>query len=567
MPFPPQHASHRRAILERLQRETFDLLVIGGGITGAGVARDAAMRGLRVALVEQDDFASGTSSRSSRLVHGGVRYLEHGALGLVFESSRERRTLLSIAPHLVRPLSFVWPVYRGARIARWKLAAALTLYDALALFRNVARHERLSANAVLAREPRLDASRLVGGARYWDAATDDARLTLATVRSAVAEGAVVANHARVGDLLREGQRIAGASVTDTRCDATFDVHARVVVNASGPWSDRVERLAHAGSAARVRGSKGVHVSVPRARVGNSSALTLTAPQDGRVMFVLPSGTFTIIGTTDTFDDVAPEHVRAATVDVEYLLGAANHYFPVARLTTADVVSAWAGIRPLAVSAGGARDPGGASREHAIEETEAGLVRVTGGKLTTYRAMASEVVDTVQRVLGDGLAHSRTARTPLMGGDLRNVEGEIAIAAQRIGDLAVAQRLVHAHGSKWNDVWALAELEPGLRERVEPGLPYVLAELAYAVREEMAQTLGDLLIRRMPIAFETSDHGCSAARRVVGEVASWQAWSETEATLAVAEFDAESARIFAIEPSGAPIAVRLSASVAGAPRSS
>ncbi|MEO8624014.1 MAG: glycerol-3-phosphate dehydrogenase/oxidase [bacterium] len=363
-PLPSPDAERRRA-LDALASERFDVLIIGGGITGAGVARDAALRGLRVALVERDDFASGTSSRSSRLIHGGLRYLEHGKLGLVFESSRERRTLLRIAPHLVRPLSFVWPVYAGARIARGKLSLALTLYDALALFRNVGRHERLDTRSVLAREPRLSASRLLGGARYWDAATDDARLTLSTALSAQRAGATLLNHARVAGLIRDGQRIAGARVVDTETHATVSVRARVVVNATGPWSDLIEAMARTGSVAGVRGSKGVHVSVRRARVGNVSALTLTAPQDGRVMFVLPAGAFTIIGTTDTFDAVAPEEVRATTRDVDYLLAAANHYFPEAHLTEADVVSAWAGLRPLAATSGSDSDPGTMSREHAI----------------------------------------------------------------------------------------------------------------------------------------------------------------------------------------------------------
>src|SRR6476661_5752829 len=230
-PTPPVAA--RRAALDALARETFDVLVVGGGITGAGVARDAAMRGLRTALVEKDDFASGTSSRSSRLVHGGVRYLEHGELRLVFEASHERRTLQRIAPHLVRPLAFTWPVYAGARIARWKLGAGLAMYDLLAAFRNVARHERLSADGVMRREPRLLSDELRGGARYWDALTDDARLTLATIRSAIAAGATVVNHARLTALVQEGPRVAGATVSDQLTGDEMDVPARVVVNATG----------------------------------------------------------------------------------------------------------------------------------------------------------------------------------------------------------------------------------------------------------------------------------------------------------------------------------------------
>jgi glycerol-3-phosphate dehydrogenase len=539
-----------RPALGALAEFAFDVLVIGGGITGAGVARDAALRGLRTALVEQDDFASGTSSRSSRLVHGGVRYLEHGQLGLVFESSAERRTLRRIAPHLVRPLSFVWPVYRGARVPRWKLSAGLTLYDVLALFRNVGRHERLATRGVLAREPKLRLDGLVGGARYWDAATDDARLTLATVRSAIAAGAVVANHARVESLIRDDGRVSGATVRDTLTGDVASVRARVVVNAAGPWSDAVERLADVRASAGVRGSKGVHLLVERERIGNESALTLIAPRDGRVMFVLPAGEFAIVGTTDTYEDVAPAEVRASTDDVSYLLEAANHFFPDARLTDGDVIAAWAGLRPLAAAHGAMGDPGSASREHAIREAVPGLVSVTGGKLTTYRVMSREVVDAVQRSLGQRVRPSRTAREPLEGGALRDVEGEIGIAASVTGDAAVARRLVHAHGDAWRSVWELARTEPALGARVEPGRPYLLAELRFAVEREMALTLGDLLVRRMPVAFETRDHGRAAARRVAPLVAEWLGWDTEAARRAVEAYDAEVERIFRVEPAAA-----------------
>ena len=538
----------RSALFDALAGETFDVLVVGGGITGAGVARDAALRGLRVALVEQDDFASGTSSRSSRLVHGGVRYLEHGQVHLVFESSRERRTLQRIAPHLVRPLAFTWPVSRGARVPRWKLGLGLALYDLLALFRNVGRHRRLDVRGILANEPRVRTTGLSGGAQYWDAATDDVRLTLANVLSAQGAGAVVLNHARVDALLRDGERVTGARVGDVVAGGTIDVRARVTVNATGPWSDRVEALAHPGGAAGVRGSKGVHVSVLRSRVGNAAALTLVAPQDGRVMFVLPAGAFTIIGTTDTFDDVAPEHVRANERDVAYLLEAANHYFPEAHLERGDVVSAWAGLRPLAAApgAGATGDPGGASREHAIHTTAPGLIRVTGGKLTTYRAMAEEIVDAVQVALGTRATRSSSAATPLGGGDVRDVAATTTDATRVTSDAVLAERLVHAHGSAWRDVWALIQADASLGARIAPDRPYVLAELRYAVTHEMGCTLGDLLIRRVPVAFETPDHGRAAARAVAGAVGSWLGWDDAARERAVTDYDAEAARIFTVE---------------------
>lgn len=406
-------ASWRAASRARLSSQLFDLLIVGGGINGAGIARDAALRGLSVALVERDDFASGTSSRSSRLVHGGVRYLEHGYLHLVFEASRERRTLLRIAPHLVRPLQFTWPVYSGARLPRWKILAGLWLYDLLALFRNVARHDGLSVEGVLALEPRLEPTGLTGGARYFDAATDDARLTVANVVDAVTTGATVLNHAECSALWFDGHPVGGAVIRDRFTGESIDVRATVVVNATGPWTDAIRRLESAWSSPAVLGTKGVHVAVPAARVGNRHAVTLLSSRDGRVMFVLPAGEHTIIGTTDTVTHEHPEQVRATRADVRYLLDSANSVFPGARLTEADVVCAWAGIRPL-VAGKQAGDPASASREHEIAVGPRGVISVSGGKLTTYRSMAEEVVDLVQRRLGRRVTASLTARRTLPG---------------------------------------------------------------------------------------------------------------------------------------------------------
>jgi glycerol-3-phosphate dehydrogenase len=537
----------RHAAIERLGRERFDLLVIGGGITGAGVARDAAMRGLAVALVERDDFASGTSSRSSRLVHGGVRYLEHGHLHLVFESSRERRTLLRIAPHLVRPLRFTWPVYRGARIPRWKLGAGLALYDALALFRNVAPHRRLGAAEVIAAEPALAREGLVGGAQYYDAATDDARLTLATVRAAQEAGAVALNHAAAIALDREGDRITGARIGDALTGATIAVRASIVVSAAGPWTDELLAPVVGSAAPAVRGTKGVHIAVPRARVADRGAITLVSRVDGRVMFVLPAddgGAHAIIGTTDTPTAAPPSTVRADRDDVRYLLASANGFFPEARLAEADVVAAWAGIRPLAAAGFGA-DASSASREHAIARAAPGLVSITGGKLTTYRAMAAEAVDAVARELGRRLPPTPTARAPLPGGSIEDVATEVARAAAITGDEAVARRLVHAHGDGWGAVWSLAREEPRLAERLDPSLPYVGAELVHAARQEMAWTLADLLVRRVPIAFATRDHGRAVALDAARMVAPMLGWDDARVEEEVARYDADISRMFAV----------------------
>jgi glycerol-3-phosphate dehydrogenase len=507
----------RTAALAALATESFDLLVIGGGITGAGVARDAASRGLRTALVERDDFGSGTSSRSSRLVHGGVRYLEYGYFHLVFEASRERRVLLRIAPHLVHPLAFTWPVYRGARLQRWKLGAGLLLYDSLALFRNVARHRRLTAADLLKREPGLRTDDLVGGAVYFDAATDDARLTLTNAIAAAATGAVVANHAAVESIEHDASgRATGVRVRDALTGTTCIARARVIVNAAGPWGDAVRRLDEPGETPAVHGTKGVHLAVPAARVGNTGAVTLISPLDGRVMFVLPAGAFTIIGTTDTETTASPDTVRADARDIAYLLDSVNAMFPAAHLTRADVVSAWAGIRPL-VAAGNAGDPASASREHAIVTGPSGMLTVSGGKLTTYRAMAAEVVGVVEVALGRAVTPSRTAIDHLPGAD----------RAAAVADLAAPNA--------------------SLSGALVPGLHYTGADLVYGAQSEMACTLSDLLIRRTHIAFETRDAGTSIAPLAADLVARSLGWDADERKKQVEDYERDAARIFGIDP--------------------
>lgn len=488
----------RADILDALSSRTFDALIVGGGITGAGIARDAAMRGLTVALVDKGDFASGTSSRSSRLIHGGVRYLEHGHLHLVFEASAERRRLLRIAPHLVKPMAFTWPAYEGQRLSLWKLSAGLSLYDLLSLFHNVQRHRRLSAQDVRAAEPALRSDQLRGGVRYFDAATDDTRLTLANVLDARRLGAVVANHVTYTGVNDSADGLRVARVEDTLSGARTEIRAQVIVNATGPWSDAVQQMEMPGTAGRVQGSKGSHIAVSRKRVGNRDAVTMVHPRDGRVMFALPADTHTIVGTTDTFTSVSPDEVRASESDVAYLLEAANAFFPDSHLVRDDVVSAWAGIRPLLPSKGSSVS---ATREHLIKKVTSRSIAITGGKLTTYRVMAAQAVDVVQDVLRMPRKRAPTGDRPLPRGD--------------------------------RDEPAYYGAE------IVTGLPYRMGRMQWCVERELACTLGDLLIRRTHIAFETHDNGRAAARRV----AAFLGWNEKE----IERYDVEVERIFAIDP--------------------
>lgn len=543
------HRARRSGDLDALEQRDFDIVVIGGGITGAGIARDAALRGLSVALLEASDFASGTSSRSSRLIHGGLRYLEHGHLGLVLESSRERRVLLRVAPHLVRPLAFTWPVYSGARVAGWQLGAGLALYDVLAGFQNVRNHRRLTVTDVTEIEPALARDGLRGGARYFDAATDDSRLTLANALGAVAAGGVILNHVAARDLVMEGGVVRGVVAEDSLTGRQLRVRAAVVVSAAGAWADAVRELAHVSGAPTVRGSKGAHIAVSRSRIGNREALTVLSPADERVMFILPAGELTIVGTTETEYHGPPEEVRSTEADIAYLLQCANHYFPGARLVRADVVSAWAGIRPLVAAwgNGGSGNAGATSREHEISRIAPGLIGITGGKLTTYRTMAAAVVDAAFPDRRTTRAiRSRTDVVPLPGGTLESVDAEIATAAAEIGAPDIATRLVHAHGTAWRDVWALTLADATLADRVEPSLPYVKAELRYGIEREMALTVGDLLIRRLRLAFETPDHGVRAARSAVEIAAPLLDWDPPRQQLEAERYGEEARRVFGVD---------------------
>lgn len=520
--------------------ESFDVAVVGGGITGAGIARDAALRGLRVALVEARDFASGTSSRSSRLIHGGVRYLEHGHVHLVFESSRERRTLMRIAPHLVRPLAFTWPVYRGARVSRIKLAMGLGLYDALSMFRNTARHDRLSRTQVLDAEPQLRSEELLGGARYYDAACDDSRLTLANVISAVEAGAAILNHAPAIGLEAVGGRVRGVRVRDHIAGDDLTIRAKVVVNATGPWSDEVRSFEAPIDRVSVAGSRGAHIAVPRLRVGNRDAVTMLHPADGRVMFTLPAGDQAIVGTTETPTAPGAHDSRASREDVAYLLAGVNAYFPTAQLGDNDVIAAWSGIRPLAqqLSSG---DVGSASREHTISRGPRGVIHVTGGKLTTYREMASQVVD---QFAGPEAKNDRTSVLPLPGGE-RPLEDIRAKAAEIVEDAVVRDHLVQSYGTRWRNVWDLGESRPRLRERVSPTRAVIGAEFVYAVEREMAVTLGDFLIRRTHLAFEMPDQAVSLAPIVMKLANALSGPTSEQRHRAQADYDQEISRTFGV----------------------
>ena len=511
--------------IERLAFEPFDLLVIGGGITGAAIARDATLRGIKTALVEKDDFAAGTSSRSARLIHGGLRYLEYYQFGLVFEALSERAVLRKIAPRLVRPTPFLYPLYRGQEPGLFKLWAGMWLYDILAQFRNVSRHRMLLARETARREPLVARQGLRGAARYYDAVVDDARLTLATVQSAHLNGAVVANHARVVGLMKMGRQVIGAVVRDEITGREIEVEACVVANACGPWVDRIRRMSaetqHAMSL--VRPTQGVHLIIRREKLTSQHAIAFDSPRDRRHLYVIPWGEFAVLGTTDTDYAGDLESLSATADDVAYLLEAVWAAFPSARLGESDVISTYAGLRPLICSK--AASTCAISREHYIEESESGLLTIAGGKLTTHRLMARELVDRVARQLG---------------GAGRCVTGKVRIeTAERTRDVAlpIAARthLADTYGADAIRLMGYVEQRVDLGRPIAPGLPYIRAEIHYAMQHEMALSLSDVLIRRTHVIYETPDAGLPQVEEVAALMAERLGWDAAERERQVAEY--------------------------------
>jgi glycerol-3-phosphate dehydrogenase len=523
---------------------TFDVLVIGGGITGAGVALDAAARGLRTALVERDDFASGTSSKSSKLVHGGLRYLQNGDIRLVYEGLHERQRLLRNAPHLVKVLPFLIPVFTGKegiiprQVAR-ALGSAMWMYDLTGGIRIGKVHRRLRADAARAHMPTLD-ERLAWAYLYYDAQTDDARLTLAIARTAALDyGAAVANHAAVIGLLREAGRVAGAVIDTGR--GTHEVRARVVVNATGLWADDVRALDEGVHPHTIRPAKGIHITVPWDKVRNDIAAVVPVPKDRRSIFVVPwagvggelggEGSVTYIGTTDTDYDGDVDDPQCTAEDVAYLLDAINRSLS-EPIGPEDVLGTWAGLRPLVADATSGRTAD-LSRRHRVTTSQGGMVTVTGGKLTTYREMAEDAVDAAVAVLGGSLDR-RARRSSTRKLAVRGAEGW---AEAREVDPHLAER----YGGESGVLAAMTAADPSLAEPLVPGLPYRRVEALYAARYEMATTLDDVLSRRTRARLRARDATAAAADDVATLIAGELGWSDDERADQVARYRAAAAR--------------------------
>jgi glycerol-3-phosphate dehydrogenase len=535
----PFSAETREATLAALPSTDLDLLVIGGGITGAGVARDAALRGLAVALVERTDWAAGTSSRSSKLIHGGVRYLELGDVGLVRESANERAVLRRIAPHLAEPLRIVMPTY--SRTAHAKLGLGLWTFERIATVPADERHEMWDRTQALAAEPLLDGARLHGAAVFTEYLTDDARLVLETVRGAHAAGALCANHVEVTG-------IAGTEVTmrDRLGGRVIRVPSRVLVNAAGPWVDEVRRHAGALVGPRLHLTKGIHLVVPHERLPVRHIVVMLA-RDRRSAFAVPRDGVTYLGTTDTDHGPPADHPPVTREDAGYLLDAAERTFGGPPLAVGDVVAAWAGLRPLLHEEG--KRPSEISRKDEIMTSGSGLISIAGGKLTTHRRMAERVIDLVVRRLGRRTEPCRTDAVPLPGGDL--APEEVAplreTLRERLPQLGPggAERLVRLYGTGSRRLLARVE-QNGRSGELLPGPPAVLrAEIEMTLDEEMALTLEDVLERRTRLLLFGAEQGLACAEAVAAIAAARLGWDRerTAAELASYRALAESLRRF------------------------
>src|SRR3984957_11638406 len=503
-------ARERSATLSRLASERFDVLVIGGGITGAGAALDAASRGLRVALVEARDLASGTSSRSSKLV---------------YEALRERDLLVSkLAPHLVKPVSFLYPLYKKV-VERPYIGAGLVLYDAMeGTRRPVPHHRHLTARGALRLAPALSPARLAGAMLYYDAQVDDARHTLTVARTAAAHSAVVATRVSAVSVVRgpDGVRVAGARVRDEETGRSFDVHAEVVVVCAGVWTDLVHELAGVRAGYRVRMSKGVHIVVPRSAVRADTGMILRT--DKSVLFFIPWGERWIVGTTDTDFTGDRAEPRVGAEDVDYILAAANRVL--ARpLTRGDVIAVYAGLRPLVAAAKGDKPTTKVSREHVVDNPVPGLVSIAGGKFTTYRLMGRDVVDAAVADFGRPVPSSVTEQLPLLGADgLAGVQaGAGRLAEDYRVPRALVEHLLGRYGTLAGEVLDLIAADPGLAQPLADGHPYLRAEVVYAVTHEDALHVEDVLMRRMRLFIESADSGTGVAESValiMGRLLCW-----------------------------------------------
>ena len=526
--------AQRLAALKSLAGEEFDVLIIGGGVTGVGAALDAASRGLKVALVESQDFASGTSSRSSKLIHGGLRYLEQYDFKLVREALHERELLVSsLAPHLVKPVGFLYPLHEKYR-ERTYVGAGLALYDVLRGFqRALPWHKHLSEKKIAEIAPSLRSDLVNGAIKYFDAQVDDARHTLAIARTAARHGAVIASRVQCEELVRDGKRIVGAKVRDLNSGKRITVSAKVTVMCAGVWSDELHEKFEIKPGYKVAMSKGAHIVLPKSAINSESGIILKTAVS--VLFIIPWGDKWIVGTTDTPYKADRNSPVATKEDVEYIIDQANRVLH-PKISADEIIGVYAGLRPLVANASDSKTTK-LSREHTVDRPVPGFVSIAGGKYTTYRVMGKDVIDLAVNDLRRIVAESVTEKIPAIGAD-----GYFALEQQssQLAELSglpveTITHLLNRYGSTINEILEIIESDKKLGQQLSPDLPYLKAEIVYAATHEGAQSVDDVISRRTRIAFEANDGGESLAASVATLIAPILGWDAAAKKASVSEF--------------------------------
>ncbi len=525
----------RQKIIDHAPQTNYDLIIIGGGITGAGAARDAAGRGLKVLVIEKDDFAQGTSSRSSKLIHGGIRYLENYEFGLVFEALSERRTLFEIAPHLVHPLRFVLPLFEGGRVGMFKMGLGMWVYDALALFEAPEMHRHLDKQESLDQLPLLKDQGLMGSYAYYDAYMDDDRLVLETLRSANENGAHAVNFVKAEAPIWENGKISGLNCVDKKSGKTFQVKAPHILSCVGPWTDEVGRMLLPDWKNKLRPSKGIHLTLRKERLPLKDAVVMAADAEKRIVFGIPRHEMVIIGTTDTDYKDDPSNVKSLDSDVKYLLKIVNEYFPKAKLTEMDVIASYSGVRPLVHD--GSESESATSREHMIESDERGVTFVAGGKYTTYRSMAQECIEEVldYMKLEDQVKfaknNTREALNPLATPSIfQQKEAYVEQWKSKLGlSHKTASLIFDRHAKEGEHLIArMRRRKEKFPNKGEVSLHWE-AEVEHAIDNTMCLGLLDFYLRRSPLFLSEEDHGFGLMENLADVFVERLGWTNSERT--------------------------------------
>jgi glycerol-3-phosphate dehydrogenase len=526
--------AQRIKALKSLAADDFDILIIGGGVTGVGAALDAASRGLKVALVESQDYASGTSSRSSKLIHGGLRYLEQYDFKLVREALHERELMVSsLAPHLVKPVGFLYPLHEKYR-ERTYVGAGLALYDVLRGFqRALPWHKHLSEKKIAEIAPSLRSDLINGAIKYFDAQVDDARHTLAIARTAVRHGAVIASRVQCEELVRDGKRVVGAKVRDLQSGKKISISAKVTVMCAGVWSDELHEKFGIKPGYKVAMSKGAHIVLPKSAIQSGAGIILKTSVS--VLFIIPWGDKWIVGTTDTPYKADRNNPVATKEDVEYIIDQANRVLH-PKINAAEIIGVYAGLRPLVANSAGSTTTK-LSREHTVDRPVPGFVSIAGGKYTTYRIMGKDVIDLAVNDLRRIVPESVTDKLPAIGADgyFALVQQSAQLAAMSGLSEEVVIHLLNRYGSLISEIFEIIESDKKLAQPISDDLAYIKAEVIYAVTYEGAQSVDDVLSRRTRIAFEASDGGESIATAVATLIAPVLGWDAAAKKASVSEF--------------------------------